>query len=129
MTKHNTNETIDLDAFLDELYGEGKHFKLYGKQWKLKSDLPAGIRLALREDKDLTVEQEVDLFKELLDPPSQYDELINLGLGATAWDAILRIALGTYGNLTPEQVLSQFRNEKLGKLLEPDNGGTPETTT
>lgn len=119
MTKK--DDTIDLDNFLEELYGEGRFIKLYGKNWKLKSDLPAGIRLALRQDDDLSVEQEVELFKEILDPPSQYEELMALGLGSTAWDLILRLSLGAYTNLTPEEILTQFKDEKLGKILNPES--------
>ena len=119
MTSKKTNsDAIDLDAFLESLYGEGRRIKLYGKIWTLKSDLPAGIRLALREDRELSADEETNLFKAILDPETQYDELVELGLGATAWDAILRISLGSYMDMSPEEVLEQFKDERLGKILE-----------
>lgn len=110
MSKAN-KKAIDLDAFLNETVGEGITIRLYGKEWKLKAEIPALFMLRLRstmqedEDHELSFEEELDLLRALMDPPSQVDELLAAGLSQSAFGAIIRVALASYTGTDPNLVL------------------------
>lgn len=106
------NDTIDIDNFLAEILGEGKSFKLYGKTWTLQPEIPASLMLRLQTDDNVSDAEELELFRQLLKPASQFDDLLALGLGAVAFETIIRVALGTYAGVTPDEVLAQIREEK-----------------
>lgn len=112
-------DTVDLDAFLDEILGKGKSFTLYGKVWKLRAEVPAAVMLSLRSEEETTDEQELELFRQLLDPPEQMDELLNMGLGALAFSVVVRIALGVYAGQTPDDVLLAIRAERAAEQADP----------
>ena len=122
-------ETIDLDSFLDEVLGKGKSFTLYGKTWKLRAEVPAAVMLTLRSEAETTDEQEFELFRQLLDPPEQMDELLKMGLGAMAFSVVVRIALGVYSGQTPDEVLVAIKAEREAELEGPKEpvDESPET--
>lgn len=119
--------TIDLDNFLAEIVGEGKRFRLYGQEWVLRPEIPATMMLQLQTaDDDVN---ELELFRTLLDPPEQYDALLELGLGAVAFETIVRVALGVYSGVDPQTVLAQIRAEKTGTLLVEEEKKAPTVFT
>ena len=110
-------ETADLDALLSETLGHGPSFKLYGRTWHFKPEVPSLLMLRIRRaaanpDEQLTDEQELELLGALLDPPSQADELVAAGLGSTAHATIIRIAIGVYSGQSPAETLEQMRAER-----------------
>ena len=113
------NDTVDLDSFLEEILGKGKSFTLYGKVWKLRAEVPAAVMLTLRSEEETTDEQELELFRQLLDPPDQMDELLAMGLGALAFSVVVRIALGVYSGQTPDEVLLAIRAERAAEQADP----------
>lgn len=127
MTKKTDNTTIDLDNFLAEIVGTGKKFRLYGQVWTLRPEIPATVMLQLRTSTEQTDIDEVELFKQLLDPPEQYDTLVSLGLGAVAFETVVRVALGVYSGVDPQTVMEQIRNEKTG-VQEEEKKDTPTSS-
>lgn len=118
--------SIDLDNFLNEIIGKGRKFKLYNRTWTLKPEIPAELMLKIQSDDEVTSEQELVLFRTLLEPADQFDELLALGLGPKAFEVIIRVALGVYSGIDPEVVLQQIRDEQSGEAEKKEE---PDTST
>ena len=112
--------TVDLDAFLNEALGQGTVIRLYNRDWKLKAEIPALLMLRLRselssDEAELTFEQELDLLRALMDPPSQVDELLAAGLGQSAFALLIQVALATYSGADPAAVIETMRAEQAAR--------------
>jgi hypothetical protein len=140
------HKTVQLDAFLAEILGEGIVINMYGHDWTLQPEIPALFMLRLQQEMSNELEQipfdrEMDLLRSLLKPPSQVEEMLNLGLSPTAFTILLRVALAAYSGQDPNETIATLRQEQealrearetvenLGKEEELPKGKTPSSNT
>ena len=112
------------DAF-NEFVGKPKTITIFGREWAFKSDMPYNVkhRLLLLEE-DPTQETKDDLpnmLGQLLDPPSQLEELLATNIGSRGLSFLLRVVvLMLELNITVEQALELVNKVEESSGVEPD---------
>lgn len=128
------SSTVDLDAFLTEVIGEGQVIRLYGRDWRLKSEVPALLMLRLQRELDsdddtLEEEKQLALLRAMFDPPSQVDEMVDAGLGWSALIVVTQVAIGVLSGRSADDILADLRKVKAAEAASGEAGGPTEAPT
>lgn len=120
MTEKNT--AADLDAFLMESMGVKQTFILFGREWTLRPELSLATRLQIEaaqaDDYSENTSNELDILRSMMDPPSQVDELMEMGLGLRGFTLLLKIGLLVGSGMTVENALDVVREEEQGGAVD-----------